>query len=216
MKRKTMTLVLCLLAALALVSVGFASWVISAGDSKKADGNITVDTVEDKRLKIDVAWVDGSTIKYGAPTNKELEGTTITNPWLTNDSDDKSVLTVSLKVTLSYKNATTAYANGGATVSATIKEADDSSAYKTAKEAGYVGDMPTAVCDEQEDGTWLVKFTFTWGSKFGNKNPYIYYNDGTKTAASDGDAALAALQEVYKVNNAKFKVTVTATPKANA
>ena len=54
MKRKTMTLVLCLLAALALVSVGFASWVISADANKTVSGNIKVDTVEDKRLSADV------------------------------------------------------------------------------------------------------------------------------------------------------------------
>lgn len=212
MKRKTMTLVLCLLAALALVSVGFASWVISAEASDEKEGNITVDTVEDKRLKIVLEWQNGSTIKYGAPTEEELQDTGITSPWLTNDSQDKSVLTVSLKVTLSYKDNNSTYAKGGATVTASIVEATDSTKYATALQDGYVGEMPVAQCEEQTDGTWLIKFTFKWGNKFNNQNPYIYYNAKGKTADSYGDEAFNALKKVYEVNEAKFRVTVTATP----
>ena len=59
MKRKTMTLVLCLLAALALVSVGFASWVISADAQGNKEGQIIVDAVVEKE-KLEI-------------TDKELE-----------------------------------------------------------------------------------------------------------------------------------------------
>lgn len=40
MKRKTLTLTLSILACLALIGVGFASWIISAGKTETVTGNI--------------------------------------------------------------------------------------------------------------------------------------------------------------------------------
>ena len=54
MKRKTLTLVLCLLTVMSLVGVGFASWVINANASEDVSGNIVVDTVSDERYNISV------------------------------------------------------------------------------------------------------------------------------------------------------------------
>ena len=55
MKRKTLTLTLSILACLALIGVGFASWIISADAIKEAEGNIIVDTVTDKSYVISAA-----------------------------------------------------------------------------------------------------------------------------------------------------------------
>lgn len=57
MKRKTLTLTLSILACLALIGVGFASWIISAGATKNAEGSFIVDTVTDNRLVVEM--VDG-------------------------------------------------------------------------------------------------------------------------------------------------------------
>lgn len=57
MKRKTLTLTLSILACLALIGVGFASWVISADTSTNATGSFIVDTVTDNRLVVEM--VDG-------------------------------------------------------------------------------------------------------------------------------------------------------------
>ena len=40
MKRKTLTLTLSILACLALIGVGFASWIISADTSATAQGSL--------------------------------------------------------------------------------------------------------------------------------------------------------------------------------
>ena len=87
------------LSSVALVSVGFASWIISDGDSTEVTGNISVDSAEDHRFAIDKSdqkkpavsyyYVDGTektgtSIIYGAP-----HGTT-TNGWLKNNSADDS------------------------------------------------------------------------------------------------------------------------------
>ena len=55
MKRKTLTLTLSILACLALIGVGFASWIISADATKNEKGNIIVDTVKDKSYVISAA-----------------------------------------------------------------------------------------------------------------------------------------------------------------
>lgn len=57
MKRKTLTLTLSILACLALIGVGFASWIISADTSTNAKGSFIVDTVTDNRLVVEM--VDG-------------------------------------------------------------------------------------------------------------------------------------------------------------
>ena len=68
MKRKTLTLTLSILACLALIGVGFASWIIFANAVDKAEGNIIVDTVADKTYVVSGSWLDGkSSITFGAP-----------------------------------------------------------------------------------------------------------------------------------------------------
>ena len=70
MKRKTLTLTLSILACLALIGVGFASWVISAGKTETVTGNIVVDDVSDKRISLTYEWVGGnSSIIYGWDEN---------------------------------------------------------------------------------------------------------------------------------------------------
>ena len=57
MKRKTLTLTLSILACLALIGVGFASWIISADTSTTAQGSFIVDTVTDNRLEATGRWI---------------------------------------------------------------------------------------------------------------------------------------------------------------
>ena len=53
MKRKTLTLTLCLLALVALFSVGFAAWVVTAPiNDTDASGNFVVEEVSDERVTL--------------------------------------------------------------------------------------------------------------------------------------------------------------------
>lgn len=99
MKRKTLTLTLSILACLALIGVGFASWIISADAAKKAEGSFIVDTVNDKSYKVEGTWLGNqSKITFGAPaTMNEV------NPWLTNNSEGKTEnLTVTYQLSVTY------------------------------------------------------------------------------------------------------------------
>ena len=89
MKRKTLTMVLCLLTCLSLVGVGFASWVISSGDTEKLTGNIQVDTVTDHRFTFgEAALGEEDIIYFGMNDNTEIPGA-----WLTNTEVKKENLT---------------------------------------------------------------------------------------------------------------------------
>ena len=83
MKRKTITLVVYMLVCISLVSVGFAAWVITGGESKDATGNVTASTVTDKSIDIrGEKWELGGTegaltagkINFGIPKDADNDG----------------------------------------------------------------------------------------------------------------------------------------------
>lgn len=170
MKRKTLTLTLCLLVCLSLIGVGFASWIITNTNTKSEEGNIIVDDVTDQRLTVTYEWVpnaDGSgTALTAAPDLKYgiKDGVTNAPTWLTNTTT-KENLTAYLKITVKNPNGS---AHTGANITATLT-AD--AGYETAKTAGLVGALPTLSATEESGGVYILTITLTWGEKFNSKNP---------------------------------------------
>lgn len=202
MKRKTLTLTLSILACLALIGVGFASWIISAAKSTTATGNIVVDDVSDKRISLSYEWVDEkSSIIYGWDENHAITE----KDWLKNDAVDKKVdLDLTLKVTVKDGNNNL---YDPESISATIT-ADE--AYTTAKEKGVVGELPTLTAVKVSTGVYNIAIKFTWGDHFGGNNPLAFYNDGTKTAETHGEDAKKYLGYVEALKNCTFTVTIDA------
>lgn len=202
MKRKTLTLTLSILACLALIGVGFASWIISAGKSATATGNIVVDDVSDKRISLTYEWVDGkSSIIYGWDENY----VTKEKDWLKNDTVDKKAdLDLTLKVTVKDGNNNL---YDPESISATIT-AD--AAYTTAKGKGVVGELPTLTAVKESAGVYNIVIKFTWGEHFGGNNPLAFYNDGTKNAETHGEDAKEYLGYVEALKDCKFTVTIDA------
>lgn len=218
MKRKTMTLVLCLLAALALVSVGFASWVISADAKGETEGQITVDTVVDNRLTVDISFKDNvKEFRFGAP-----ETMNNSNAWLKNDSEDKEKLTVVLNVKVTKDASNTISASD---LKSKIKVTEFASTLFEATYAEttkkYINKTEPLVSDVTVDSSNPNIFNFTitlqlkWGNVFADgaeategDNPYIYYNGKTdEEAAETAKQTLQAFNEAAK--NAKFTVKLT-------
>lgn len=202
MKRKTLTLTLSILACLALIGVGFASWVISAGKSATATGNIVVDDVSDKRISLTYEWVEGkSSIIYGWDENY----VTKEKDWLKNNTVDKKAdLDLTLKVTVKDGNNNL---YDPESISATIT-ADE--AYTTALGKGVVGALPTLTAVKESTGVYNIVIVFTWGEHFGGNNPLAFYNDGTKTAETDGEDAKEYLGYVEALKDCTFTVTIDA------
>jgi len=202
MKRKTLTLTLSILACLALIGVGFASWVISAGKSTTATGNIVVDDVSDKRISLSYEWVDGkSSIIYGWDENYTVK----TTDWLKNNTEGKKAdLDLTLKITVKDGNENL---YDPESISATIT-ADE--AYTTALGEGVVGALPTLTAVKESTGVYKIVIVFTWGEHFGGNNPLAFYNDVTKSAETHGEDAKKYLGYVEALKDCTFTVTIDA------
>lgn len=191
MKRKTLTLTLSILACLALIGVGFASWIISANTSTKAEGSFIVDTVADKTYVVSGEWLENkSSIIFGAPDTMNAQ-----NPWLTNNSEGKTEnLTVTYQLTVTYGNEKKA--TGIANKITALVTASENANYTAPENANYTAAVngkliiaPTNATVEEApegNGKYNITVTYQWGEHFGNVNPYTYYNAKTATDKLSG------------------------------
>lgn len=214
MKRKTLTLTLSILACLALIGVGFASWIISAEAKKEATGNIIVDTVADKTYVVSGEWLENkSSIIFGAPATMNAS-----DPWLTNDSKGKTEnLTVTYRLTVKYGDNKPA--TGIKDKITALVVAPASSKY-TAAVNGKLIIAPTnatVVEDGEGSGIYNITVTYQWGEHFGKVNPYTYYNgkeatgklNGSETTyMQDAKTSLETLSEIEESVQFTLNITV--------
>lgn len=222
MKRKTLTLTLSILACLALIGVGFASWIISANTSTNAKGNIIVDTVTDKSYVISAAsWKDGnSKISFGAP--KEMN---VTGAWLTNDSTDKTEnLTVTYQLTVTYADTTPATGLVDSNKIVATFGAPNDPKYNKAISDGLIIAPESTIITETSAGVYEITVTYKWGKHFANSadategvNPYTYYNgngrqandiigETSTTYMQDAKTSLKTLEDIGA--NVEFTLTI--------
>lgn len=169
MKRKTLTLTLSLLVCLSLIGVGFAAWVITSSNENTLEGNIVIDSVEDKRLNVTYTWVtneEGTTELESAPTLSYgiQEGVANAPTWLSN-ADTKENLSAYLKITVTAKDGTP-YQTANITTALTA-----GASFTSAVTDGLVGTLPEVKVTDKGNGVYILSFTLTWGTKFNNQNP---------------------------------------------
>lgn len=222
MKRKTLTLTLSILACLALIGVGFASWIISADAIKEAEGNIIVDTVTDKSYVISVAsWKGGnSKISFGAPKKAEM---TEPNAWLTNNSAGEAEnLTVTYQLTVTYADTTPATGLvDSKKIAATFGAPNDPNYKKAISDELIIAPESTTI-KETSAGVYEITVTYKWGKHFANSataegvNPYTYYNgNGRKATDKIGETSTTYMQdaktslETLQAIGANVKITLT-------
>lgn len=226
MKRKTLTLTLSILACLALIGVGFASWIISADAIKEAEGNIIVDTVTDKSYVISAAsWKGGnSKISFGAPKKAEM---TEPNAWLTNNSAGEAEnLTVTYQLTVTYADTTPATGLvDSKKIAATFGAPNDPNYKKAISDELIIAPENTTI-KETSAGVYEITVTYKWGKHFANSataegvNPYTYYNGNERKATDkigetsttymqDAKTSLETLQAIGA--NVKFTLTINIT-----
>lgn len=221
MKRKTLTLTLSILACLALIGVGFASWIISAEAKKEATGNIIVDTVADKTYVVSGEWLGNkSSIIFGAPAKMNES-----NPWLTNDSEGKTEnLTVTYQLTVKYGDNKPA--TGIKDKITALVVAPASSNYTAAVNGGLIIAPENATVEETAEGSGIYNITVTykWGKHFADSaeategvNPYTYYNgkeatgklNGSETTyMQDAKTSLETLSEIKESVQFTLNITV--------
>lgn len=235
MKRRSLTLVLCLLATLSLASVGFAAWVISAGDVESLTGNITVETVTDNRVFIEKLPANAGTVVFGVKKPAE----DYSEPWLTNTTIGNESLNVTIYFNVENADKETLVKDTDVTVEAVMDlvgdDAEDTQ-FNALVSAGYIDAIPTCTIEYKAEGwetgkCYKLTASFVWGDLFNNQNPYQFYNakgvhetfkvnattglpDGDGVEMSYGSHAAKFFQNCFEALEGKeFKITITATHK---
>lgn len=213
MKRKTLTLTLSILACLALIGVGFASWIISANTSTTAQGSFIVDTVTDNRLEATGRWItitkdsgenevvtsddNSAKVSFGAPATMDK-----TDAWLTNDKKGTTEkLTVVYELTVKTKGGEFVSNLSGDEITGTVSCSDETYDPK------YVA-LPTLTVTNKGNGIYYLQLDFDWGTDFGGKNPYVYYNEKEYSDAL-AEEAFNKLDAIKALNNIKFTFNIS-------
>lgn len=166
-KRKIILFGVIVFMSIALISTGFAAWVMSQEKKQSTSGNVTVGAVTEGNIEV---TLDPLTVKDFKFEPKESD----TTGRVRNDGTNFESLTVTVTGTI--KN--TQFLKE-ATIKMNVKDA-----VKQAETAGYII-LPECANSEvvltlTESGTNEKKFsyniTFKWGSKFGGENPGEYYD----------------------------------------
>lgn len=176
-KRKIILFGVIVFMSIALISTGFAAWVMSQEKKQSKSGNVTVGAVTEGNIEV---ILDELTVKDFKFEPKESDRT----GRVRNDNTNFESLTVTVTGTI--KN--TQFLKE-ATIKMNVKDA-----VKQAETAGYII-LPECANSEvvltlTESGTNEKKFsydiTFKWGSKFGGENPGEYY-DSAAFNPSEGE-----------------------------
>ncbi len=176
-KRKIILFGVIVFMSIALISTGFAAWVMSQEKKQSKSGNVTVGAVTEGNIEV---ILDELTVKDFKFEPKESD----TTGRVRNDNTNFESLTVTVTGTI--KN--TQFLKE-ATIKMNVKDT-----VKQAETAGYII-LPECANSEvvltlTESGTNEKKFsydiTFKWGSKFGGENPGEYY-DSAAFNPSEGE-----------------------------
>lgn len=175
---------IAILSSAAVVSTGFAAWVISGGDSKEAAGNITADTVINSihTVTLDTTGNDGK-VFFGAPQVMDNS-----SAWLKNNAtsaDQKEDLTATFGFTVAglEKNVkdtkpSDLFDSKKFILAETTTDDDASKKYSTyaAADKNYLAALPSF--------DFSTKTAYDTAAK---KNPGIYLVPGDFAAGSNGN-----------------------------
>lgn len=207
-KRKIILFGVIVFMSIALISTGFAAWVMSQEKKQSTSGNVTVGAVTEGNIEV---ILDPLTVKDFKFEPKESD----TTGRVRNDGTNFESLTVTVTGTI--KN--TQFLKE-ATIKMNVKDA-----VKQAETAGYII-LPECANSEvvltlTESGTNEKKFsyniTFKWGSKFGGENPGEYYDSAAFNPSEEELSSFEGTQEekitayIKSVLNAFHELLDTAT-----
>lgn len=98
--KKAIMITASLFVTLALITTGFAAWLISSGASGEGTGNITTATIDDARLGLTVAMAEGKDfVCFGPQENDTVPDIRYRGP-KEGEKDDKEVLTATVTGTI--------------------------------------------------------------------------------------------------------------------
>lgn len=207
-KRKIILFGVIVFMSIALISTGFAAWVMSQEKKQSTSGNVTVGAVTEGNIEVILDPLIVKDFKF-EPKESDTTGR------VRNDGTNFESLTVTVTGTI--KN--TQFLKE-ATIKMNVKDA-----VKQAETAGYII-LPECANSEvvltlTGSGTNEKKFsyniTFKWGSKFGGENPGEYYDSAAFNPSEEELNGFEGTQEekitayIKSVLNAFHELLDTAT-----
>ncbi len=98
--KKAIMITASLFVTLALITTGFAAWLISSGASDEGTGNITTATIDDARLGLTVAMAEGKDfVCFGPQADDNVPDIRYKDP-VGDEKDDKEVLVATVTGTI--------------------------------------------------------------------------------------------------------------------
>lgn len=185
-KRKIILFGVIVFMSIALISTGFAAWVMSQEKKQSTSGNVSVGAVTEGNIEV---ILDELTVKDFKFEPKEGDDTGRVRSDGTNFESLTVTVTGTIKNTQILKEAT---------IKMNVKDA-----VKQAETAGYII-LPECANSEvvltlTESGTNEKKFsyniTFKWGSKFGGENPGEYYDSAAFNPSEEELSSFEGTQE---------------------
>lgn len=172
-KRRKIILGVSLFSSVALVSTGFAAWVLASQAEAEKTGNITVGTVSDSSIKIsNVQFKDGNDSFVFEPKEDDEAGR------VRNDGENFENLSVTVTGEISPNTYVT---------SATIEmEVPEGITAAVGKNYLVLPDCATSAqtltlnpkeSPNETVSTFEYTITFKWGEAFNGKNPGEYYDN---------------------------------------
>ena len=180
MKKKSLATLLSGFLTVSLTGVGFASWVITGGDSEDVNGTVNVETVSDQRVQIrectstelETITDEDFVIQFGHKADNSIQ-----NPWFQSVGSDVVEEDLTAKIPFYIKNHT--HATVTVTFDAALTALTGSSTPEDTSDdyvvLNYSYTEPTGDTSTTE-GLAYINLNFAWGQAFGGKNPYSYYN----------------------------------------
>lgn len=98
--KKAIMITASLFVTLALITTGFAAWLISSGASGEGTGNITTATIDDAHLGLTVAMAEGKDFVCFGPQADDKVPHIMYDPPKDGEKDDKEVLTATVTGTI--------------------------------------------------------------------------------------------------------------------
>lgn len=233
-KRKIIMFGIMLFVSIALISTGFAAWVLSTQAKKDGSGNVTVGSVTDASFEI---TFDKISDQYGNIIDKEDELNFSFEPtkgdetgrvrWDGNNCENLVLIfegTVTnyqylgtFNVEMSINDDIQKLATDKYIILPSCGTTGGKDIYSTVPGASVETGEGIIEFSPQGDGTAKFKYTiaFGWGEKFGNVNPSLYYDDA---GSSVDDAEVKVTLEAFyalmdTTKNHKFTITFTAKAK---
>lgn len=221
--------------SIALLTTGFATWVVGVNDSNENNTvNVNVETTKNASVSFTMTYATESpdnTITIDEPDNYSFEGKKIINPGEGESKFDFTVTFESVDITIGHAaQEENDYDGIKFAITGTNNEIQSAGNKLGTARSGdpwtYLAAPATKTFEElgltDEDGTsaitWTgsnVEITFDWGTFFGGETPCTYYNtlyNGNKLSSIGDDSAIVdAIYSEMSAMQTAFTTTNTIT-----